>query len=178
MGDTSVTENEKAEEMVDDISKEKVQALENAVDAAKLAALKAKSEAKQQESKMAAKIVSTKERSLVLGVLGSGQAGSRIAEAFYKLGYSSAVVNTAMQDLKYIDIPDSNKLLLEYGLGGAAKEIEIGKAAAESHRGEILQLINDKLGTAQVHVLCLSLGGGSCAFFNPHTPSRLRAFIP
>ena len=86
---------------------------------------------------MAAKIVSGKERSLVLGVLGSGQAGSRLAEAFYKLGYDSVAVNTAMQDLKFIDIPDSNKLLLEYGLGGAAKEVEIGKAAAESHRGEI-----------------------------------------
>ncbi len=163
MGATSVTEDGKPESVEDDISKETVTASSESVDTSKLAALKAKSQAKQQESKMAAKIVSTKERSLVLGVLGSGQAGSRIAEAFYKLGYSSAVVNTAMQDLKYIDIPDSNKLLLEYGLGGAAKEIEIGKAAAESHRGEILQLINDKLGTAQVHVLCLSLGGGSGA---------------
>lgn len=163
MGATSITEDGKPESVEDDISKETVTASSESVDTSKLAALKAKSQAKQQESKMAAKIVSTKERSLVLGVLGSGQAGSRIAEAFYKLGYSSAVVNTAMQDLKYIDIPDSNKLLLEYGLGGAAKEIEIGKAAAESHRGEILQLINDKLGTAQVHVLCLSLGGGSGA---------------
>lgn len=163
MGATSITEDGKPESVEDDISKETVKASSESLDTNKLAALKAKSQAKQQESKMAAKIVSTKERSVVLGVLGSGQAGSRIAEAFYKLGYSSAVVNTAMQDLKYIDIPDSNKLLLEYGLGGAAKEIEIGKAAAESHRGEILQLINDKLGTAQVHVLCLSLGGGSGA---------------
>lgn len=129
----------------------------------KLAALKMKSQTKQQENKVAAKIVSKKERSLVLGVLGSGQAGSRIAEAFYKLGYDAVVINTAMQDLKYIDIPDSNKLLLEYGLGGAAKEIEIGRTAAESHRGEILQLVNDKLSSAQVNVLCLSLGGGSGA---------------
>lgn len=68
-----------------------------------------------------------------------------------------------MQDLKFIDVPDSNKLLLEYGLGGAAKELEIGKAAAESHRGEILQLVNEKLNSAQVNVLCLSLGGGSGA---------------
>lgn len=160
---TSVTEEGTPETVVDDLSKEKVQQSEETVDVSKLAALKAKSQAKQQESKMAAKIVSTKERSLALGVLGSGQAGSRIAEAFYKLGYAAAVVNTAMQDLKFIDIPDSNKLLLEYGLGGAAKEIEIGKAAAEGHRGEILQLVNDRLGSAQVHVLCLSLGGGSGA---------------
>jgi cell division GTPase FtsZ len=159
---TSVTEEGSPEAVVDDISKETVQA-DNTVDVSKLAALKAKSQAKQQESKMAAKIVSNKERSLALGVLGSGQAGSRIAEAFYKLGYAACVVNTAMQDLKFIDIPDSNKLLLEYGLGGAAKEIEIGKAAAEAKRADIVQLVHERLGSSQVNVLCLSLGGGSGA---------------
>lgn len=159
---TSVTEQVAKEEVVDDMSTTEVKPSE-AVDQSKLAALKAKSQAKQQENKMAAKIVSGKERSLVLGVIGSGQAGSRLAEAFYKMGYDSVAVNTAMQDLKFIDIPDANKLLLEYGLGGAAKELEIGKMAAESHRGEILQLINDKLANSQVNVLCLSLGGGSGA---------------
>lgn len=159
---TSVTEQEQKEELKDDVSDTEVKS-EEVVDPSKLAALKAKSQAKQQESKMAAKIVSKKERSITLGVVGSGQAGSRLAEAFYKIGYDAVAINTAMQDLKFIDIPDSNKLLLEYGLGGAAKEIEIGRAAAESHRGEILQLINEKLQTAQVNVLCLSLGGGSGA---------------
>ena len=164
MSATSITGKEKAEEMVDDITNQKVQALEEAVDVSKLAALKAQSQAKQQqETKMAAKIVSKKERSIVLGVIGSGQAGSRIAEAFYKLGYDAVAINTAMQDLKYIDIPDSNKLLLEYGVGGASKELEIGKNAAETHRGEILQLVNEKLSNSQVNVLCFSLGGGSGA---------------
>ncbi len=159
---TSVTEQGKPEEVVDDVSNTEVKA-EDKVDASKLAALKAQSQAKQQESKMAAKIVSRKERSIILGVLGSGQAGSRLAEAFYQLGYDAVVVNTAMQDLKYINIPDANKLLMEHGLGGAAKEIEIGRAAAESHRGEITQLVNEKLSNAQINLLCLSLGGGSGA---------------
>ncbi len=162
MSATSITEENKPEKLVDNLSEE-VKPSEEAVDVSKLAALKAKSQAKQQESKMAAKIVAPKERSLQLGVLGSGQAGSRVAECFYKLGYQACVVNTALQDLKYIDIPDSNKLLLEYGLGGAAKEIEIGKAAAETHRNQIVQLVNDRLSSAQVHLLCLSLGGGSGA---------------
>lgn len=162
MGATSVTEQTQAEKLVDDVSNVEVQKTEE-VNNDKLAALRAKSQAKQNEGKMASKIVQKKDRSLTLGVLGSGQAGSRIAEAFYKLGYDAVVVNTAMQDLKYIDIPDSNKLLLQYGLGGAAKEIEIGYAAAEAHRGEIMQLVNEKLGDAQVNVLCLSLGGGSGA---------------
>jgi cell division GTPase FtsZ len=162
MSATSVTQETDQENLVDDVSK--VEVKNNDVpDPAILAALKAKSQAKQQEGKMAAKIVSKKERSLNLGIVGSGQAGSRLAETFYKLGYDSVVVNTAMQDLKFIDIPDSNKLLLEYGLGGAAKETEIGRAAAESHRGEILQLVNEKLSGSQVNVLCLSLGGGSGA---------------
>jgi cell division GTPase FtsZ len=163
MGASSITEQGTPEEVVDDVSTTEVKAPEDKVDLAKLAALRAQNQAKQQESKMAAKIVSRKERSIALGVLGSGQAGSRLAEAFYQLGYDAVVVNTAMQDLKYINIPDANKLLMEYGLGGAAKEIEIGRAAAESHRGEILQMVNEKLSNSQVNLLCLSLGGGSGA---------------
>ena len=156
MGATSITEDDVKENIVDDMPKE-----DSGVDANKLAALKAKSQAKQQDQKM--KIVGKKERSLKFGVIGSGQGGSRLAETFYKLGYPACVVNTAMQDLKFIDIPDSNKLLLEYGLGGAAKEMEIGSAAAEAHRAEILELVHEQLHSSQVNLLCLSLGGGSGA---------------
>lgn len=159
---TSVTTKNNKEEVEDNISSSEIKT-EAVIDVNKIAALKAKSQAKQEESKMAAKIVSKRERSLALGIIGSGQAGSRVAEAFHKLGYDAVVLNTAIQDLKFIDVPDSNKLLLEYGVGGAAKELEIGKAAAESHRGEILQLVNDKLSDSQVNVLCFSLGGGSGA---------------
>lgn len=156
---TTTTEKTKTEQIEDDVTE-----VQPVINADKLAELRAKSQAKQQqENKMAARIVSKKDRSLALGILGSGQAGSRLAEAFHKLGYDAIAVNTAMQDLKFIDIPDSNKLLLNGTLGGAAKEIEIGRAAAESNRGEILQLINDKLSNSQVNILCLSLGGGSGA---------------
>ncbi len=63
-----------------------------------------------------------REKSINFGIVGSGQAGNRIAEAFYKLGYDCVAINTAQQDLKFIDIPESNKLLLSHGLGGAAAE--------------------------------------------------------
>lgn len=162
MSATSVVEETKTEEIVDDISNTEVKK-EDVVDNNKLAALMAKSQVKQQENKMAAKIMSKKERSIVFGVVGSGHGGSRLAEAFYKLGYDAVAVNTAIQDLKFIEIPDSNKLLLDNGIGGAAKELEIGRVAAESHKGEILQLINEKLSSSQVNILCLSLGGGSGA---------------
>ena len=158
----SKTEEDKREELEDDISNTPIAAASaEAVDMNKLAELRAK--AKQQESKMASKIMSKKERSLALGIVGTGQAGNRLCQYYHSLGYEAIAINTAMQDLKFIDIPDSNKLLLEYGLGGAAKDTEIGRAAAESHRGEILQLINEKLSNSQVNILCLSLGGGSGA---------------
>jgi len=163
MSAKTTSEEMQKEEIMDDVTNEEVKASEDQVDLSKLAALKAKSQAKQQETKMASKIVAKKERSLSLGVVGSGQAGSRIAEAFYKLGYDTVVMNTAMQDLKFIDIPDSNKLLLEYGVGGASKELSIGAAAAEAHKDAIAELINGKLSTSKINVLCLSLGGGSGA---------------
>ena len=101
--------------------------------------------------------------SIRMGVLGSGQAGSRLAETFSKLGYPAVVINTASQDLEHIDLPSSSKLLLEHGLGGAGKELEIGAAAAETHRGAIEQLVEKNLCDAQVLVFCTSLGGGSGA---------------
>ena len=160
----TTTEEIKTEELVDDISNETVASnAEEKVDDNKLAALKAKSRAKQREQAMTAKIVMKKERSIEFGVVGSGHAGSRLSEAFYKLGYNAVAINSAMQDLKHIDIPDSNKLLLEGSLGGAAKELSIGHELAEGNRGEITQLINEKLASSQINILCLSLGGGSGA---------------
>lgn len=104
-----------------------------------------------------------KEKSISIGVVGSGQAGSRLAESFYKLGYDAICINTAQQDLKFIEIPETNKLLLNYGLGGAAKDLNIGFEAANQNKDSILSLIESKLNASQVNLLCLSLGGGSGA---------------
>lgn len=139
--------------VVDDVSEK--------LDTDKLAALKAKMNAKKDE--MPLSIVAEKKRSLKFGVIGTGQAGSRLAESFYVLGYPSLAFNTAPQDLQHIQIPEANKFLLEHGIGGAAKELTIGQAAAERHRDKINEAIQMKLGDAQVLFLCLSLGGGSGA---------------
>lgn len=127
-----------------------------------LSALKAKL-SKKEDGNMTAKIVAPKKRSVNLGVVGTGQGGSRLAEAFYSLGYNAVVMNTAQQDLEHIQVPEENKLLLQFGLGGAAKELEIGREAAETYRDRIHVLVQEKLEDAQAFVLCLSLGGGSGA---------------
>lgn len=134
------------------------------VDSAKLEELKNKMrEKKSKKEDMPARIVEERKRSLNLGVIGTGQAGSRLAEAWNKLGYPVVCFNTAPQDLEQIDVPEDSKYLLEYGIGGAAKDTEIGHDAAEAHRDGIANVISDKLSDSQVFVLCLSLGGGSGA---------------
>jgi cell division GTPase FtsZ len=157
--------------IVDNITNEENKPIENkiieqpALDEEKLAKLRAKLAAKTKEIEMTTNhsTAAKKEKSINFGIVGSGQAGSRIAETFYKLGYDAVVINTAQQDLKFIDIPESNKLLLEHGLGGAAKDMSIGKAAAEKYREQITELVNTQLADTQIFVLALSLGGGSGA---------------
>lgn len=162
MSAKSIVEDINPESIVDDLSASKPDSSED-LDISKLAALRAKSQSKQSENNMS-KLSVKKECSLKFGVIGSGQGGGRLAETFYKFQYPSVAVNTAMQDLKGLNIPDTNKLLLEYGLGGASKDLEIGKAAAEHHRDGISSLVRDKLAdNCQVFVFCLSLGGGSGA---------------
>lgn len=136
------------------------------IDEDKLAKLKARLAAKEKEKEAAMSSGATpakKEKSINFGIVGSGQAGNRIAEAFYKLGYDAVAINTAPQDLKFITIPESNKLLLDYSLGGAAKEIEIGFKAAEAYKTQITELVSTQLADAQILILALSLGGGSGA---------------
>jgi len=153
------------EDVMDDLNKEnKTEENVSAVDVDndKLAQLKAKLEAKKEQEMPKSKIIE-KVRSINFGVVGSGQCGSRLAESFYKLGYDAVAINTAQQDLKFIDLPESNKLLLNYGLGGAAKSLEIGRDAAETHKEQIAELVNNQLADSQIFIFCTSLGGGSGA---------------
>src|SRR5271157_5145904 len=106
MGTKSTEEIKNAEIIDDDLSNIDAEISSSSIDEQKLLALKAKSKAKQQENRMSAKIVAKKERSIVFGVVGSGQAGSRLAGTFYALGYDAVAINSAIQDLKHITIPD------------------------------------------------------------------------
>lgn len=156
MSAKTFTEETQPETITDNLSLEK-----SAPDVDKLAALKAKMAAKEQEVTMPAKIIAQKKRSFEIAVIGTGQAGSRLAEAFYKQGYQAIAINTATQDLKHIEIPDGNKLVLEGGPGGASKSRDIGRDLAIANADAILELFNEKIKTSQVNILCSSLGGGS-----------------
>lgn len=116
---------------------------------------------KQEEESMAVMLVEQQDRSVNLGIVGVGQCGSKIAEEFYARGYDSVVINTAIQDLKHIQVPERQKLFLDYSLGGAAKDLETGEAAAQQYEDEILKHIEDNTEDCEVLLLATSGGGGT-----------------
>ena len=109
-------------------------------------------------------IVSTHGGSVEIGLIGTGQGGSRIAEAFYKLGYTkTVVVNTAQHDLKYIGIPEEQKLHIGTAARGAGKNMDAGRGAAEESDQEIYNLLQKVLGKTERILVTVGAGGGSGA---------------
>jgi cell division GTPase FtsZ len=131
--------------------------------AKKIAEMKALMKKKSTKDKIQEIYPERKKKSLKFGIIGTGQCGSRLAVASWNLGYPSIALNTAPQDLDAIELPEENKYLLSYGIGGAAKDMAIGAAAAETYREQISNLVNDKLADTDILILASSLGGGSGA---------------
>jgi cell division GTPase FtsZ len=96
-----------------------------------------------------------------LAFVGVGQGGSRIAEAFYKLGYRRvAAINTALQDLSAISIPDRNKLNI--GGGGAGKDPDVAAAAIADKDEDVYDLLKRSWGRdVDYAIVCLGAGGGT-----------------
>ena len=115
----------------------------------------------QEEENMSVVLVEQQDRSVNIGIIGVGQCGSKIAEEFYARGYDAVAINTATQDLKHIKIPERQKLFLDYSLGGAAKDLETGEAAAQQYENEIFQHVKENTENCDILMLVISGGGGS-----------------
>jgi cell division GTPase FtsZ len=115
----------------------------------------------KEEEDMTVMLTEKQDRSVNLGVAGVGQCGSKLAEEFYNRGYKVVAINTAMQDLEHIHIPESQKMFLDYSLGGAAKDLDTGQAAAEEYAGEIRKHLEDNFEDSDVLLLTVSGGGGT-----------------
>lgn len=116
---------------------------------------------KVEDSMTVVTTVQGKDRSLNIGVIGSGQAGNKIAKEYYDRGYPVVLVNTAMQDLKLVEVPDRFKIFLDSTLGGSAKDIGLGREAAEEYRDAISDMINENLGNCDVIMVIAAGGGGT-----------------
>jgi len=138
---------------------------ERKVDAEKLAALKAKLAAKSEPTEEVEgsmpQVVAKREVSINLGIIGVGQAGSRIAEEFHKLGYDVGVINTSAQDLKFIDVMPTQKLLLEGTLGGTGKDLDLGREIFDANEQTVTSFVEEIADGNDMVYLAVSGGGGT-----------------
>jgi len=104
-------------------------------------------------------LLNPKMKGMRWGIVGAGHAGGRLAEQFHKFGYPVCVVNTAKQDLSLLDLPEENKLLLDYALGGAGKDMAIGEAAVAEYEEDISALMR-KVFNQEVDTIFVCVGGG------------------
>tara|TARA_Y100000310_G_scaffold345209_1_gene462699 strand:- start:12056 stop:13399 length:1344 start_codon:yes stop_codon:yes gene_type:complete len=101
---------------------------------------------------------------MVVGVVGAGQGGGRIAKAFYDLGYKKTVaVNTAQADLALLDVPETHKLHLDYFKDqGAGKDQQRGHAAFRDQSQEIFNKMREIFGENIDRILvCVGVAGGT-----------------
>ena len=105
---------------------------------------------------------------VVFGIVGAGQAGGRLAQEFYKLGYKKALaVNTAEHDLDtLVVLPEVQKIVMSSdGGGGAGKDMRKGEAAADKHQQEIYEAMQILFGKVDRILVCAG-GGGGCISAN------------
>lgn len=133
---------------------------EQALEADKMNALREKLKSKKESTDNKPE-VEEMNVSIRLGVIGVGQAGSRIAQEFGKLGYHSYAINTSKQDLEYIDIPSHKKLLLEGSLGGTGKDLDLGRDIFAANADILSSFVEDVVAGNDMLYLALSGGGGT-----------------
>src|SRR5690606_6836221 len=98
---------------------------------------------------------------LDFGFVGIGQAGCRIAESFYNLGYRRvAVIDGVKTDLDAIneEIP---KLYL--ATEGSGKDLDVALKSIAGKEQDIWDLFKKGLGEPDYIIICTSLGGGTGA---------------
>lgn len=113
-----------------------------------------------QQSEDIVEIRDESKGSLCFGILGCGQAGGRIAESFYNLGYKKCIVlNTSNHDLAQLKV----KYKLKVGdTDGAGKDMNLSKTAFIKNRSEIMQLMRKVFGKTVTNILVtIGSGGGS-----------------
>lgn len=145
----------KSEENIKKENIELEQSLKPEVDIKILEMLKNKNERKKERN------MDKKDKSLNFGLVGLGQAGSRIAEIFYNLKYEACVFNTATQDLEHINLPTDKKVFLPFALGGAGKELENGRQAIEQNAELVLDKLEEVFVNCEMLLLAISGGGGT-----------------
>lgn len=117
--------------------------------------------AKKKEEVEVIDAVSRRDVSIEIAVIGVGQAGSRIAETMHKKGYDVGVINTSAQDLEFIEVLPSQKLLLGGSLGGTGKDLDLGRGIFAESAHEIAPFVDEVAEGNNMIYLAVSGGGGT-----------------
>ena len=115
--------------------------------------------------------------SLDFGVIGSGQCGGRLAKSFFDIGYKKAIaINTAMADLKPLELPETNKIRIG-SLEGSGKSMVKGGEAAEESAQSIFDKMKSVFGNVDKIIICAGFGGGTGAGSLPILISIARRYL-
>jgi len=96
---------------------------------------------------------------LKTGIIGSGQCGGKIAEAFLKLGYTKCIsINTTTQDPNNVQ----EKLIMKVDNrpGGAGKDMGLASTSFEVHKEELYSMMGRVFGDVDHILVCAGLGAG------------------
>lgn len=96
-----------------------------------------------------------------MGFIGCGQAGGRIAQAFWSLGYRRiGVLNTTENDFDGLD-PELPKLSMD--IGGASKNMSLAKKTLAEREVDVRDLFQRAWGPGPMDcvLICAGLGGGT-----------------
>lgn len=109
-----------------------------------------------------AEIKDTNKKALKLAILGCGQGGGNIADAFWAAGYRRvAAVNTTARDMQRLQLPEKNRHILK-SPGGAGKDPSVGRGLVEAESEEIHRLMLNAFGKDVDQILlCAGSGGGT-----------------
>lgn len=101
-----------------------------------------------------------KKFAIKFGIIGAGQAGGNLADAFWGVGYRRVcVVNTTTRDMQRLQVPNRHVLRSD---GGAGKNPSIGKKALEREYEEVFRMMQSSFKKGLDHILvCVGAGGGS-----------------
>lgn len=92
-----------------------------------------------------------------IAILGLGQAGSNVAQAFYELGYNAAVLNSSQEDLDAVKV--AHKIKIRNGEGASKNRQAVLQLAAQSI-DEIIENVTTIL-NEQYIIVCFAAGGGT-----------------
>jgi cell division GTPase FtsZ len=107
-----------------------------------------------------------KDVAVKFGFIGAGQGGSRIADAFYQVGYRRVcAINTTAQDFLGLTLPVQSQKVLE-SPGGAGKDPDLGASILSKSSEDALSLMRQSFGDDVDRIIVsVGLGGGTGSGF-------------